>query len=114
MVRSDHPTAREEAMHALQLELRVGDFDRWKGSFDDDPVGRERHGVRGHRVLRSVDDRNLVIVLLEFDSAREAETMRSALTQLWEERGDELGLRDAYARLVEQIETKHYTGGAQG
>lgn len=42
----------------LRIEHRVPDYDQWKQAFDNDPVGRERMGVRRYRVLRSLDDPN--------------------------------------------------------
>ena len=39
-------------MHVLRVEHSVPDYDRWKQAFDDDPIGRERAGVRRYRILR--------------------------------------------------------------
>lgn len=52
--------------------LTVDDFDSWKSDFDGLTPGREEHGVRGHRIFRSTDDANDVVVLLEFDTEERA------------------------------------------
>ena len=69
-------------MPILQIEHRVRDYDAWKRAFDSDPVGRSQGGVRKHRIVRGVDDPNLVAIELEFDQAEAAESFRGALEQL--------------------------------
>jgi hypothetical protein len=71
-------------MHILRLEYAVPDFDAFKESFDNDPIGRERSGVRRYRLLRPTSDPNCVIIDLEFDSASEAEAVHAALRELWD------------------------------
>ena len=66
-------------MYILRIEHPVPDYDAWKASFDSDPIGRERSGVRRYRVLRATDDPNYVMIDLEFDSASEAEAVKAAL-----------------------------------
>jgi hypothetical protein len=39
-------------MYILRIEHPVPDYDTWKASFDSDPIGRERSGVRRYRILR--------------------------------------------------------------
>lgn len=95
-------------MPILQIEHAVRDFDAWKQAFDGDPVGRERSGVRRHRVARLADDPNLVLIELEFESRDEAEAFRTSLEQLWERVGDKLGLGGPQARIVETVETVEY------
>lgn len=92
-------------MPILQIEHRVRDYDAWKRAFDSDPVGRAQGGVRGHRIVRGVDDPNLVAIELEFDTAEAAESFRGALEQLWGRVGDELGLENREMRIVETTET---------
>ena len=58
-------------MPVLRLEHAIRDFDLWKSAFDRDPIGRERSGVRGHRVFRPIDDPNYIAVDLEFDTVAE-------------------------------------------
>jgi hypothetical protein len=95
-------------MPILQIEHGCRDFDAWKRAFDSDPLGRERNGVRRYRIVRLTDDPSHVAVDLEFDSAEEAEAFRSSLEGLWSRRGDELGLKDPRARIVETTETHEY------
>jgi len=59
-------------MFVLQIDYTVSDYDAWKKLFDSDPAGRERAGVRRHRVLRGIDNPNLAIVELEFAEELEA------------------------------------------
>ena len=95
-------------MPILQIEHAVRDFGAWKQAFDSDPVGREQGGVRRYRISRPTDDANYVIVDLEFDSAGEAESFRTALRELWGRIGGDLGLQDPQARIVEVVESKEY------
>ena len=92
-------------MHILRIEHPVPDFDAWKEAFDDDPIGRERSGVRRYRVLRPTDDPNYVMIDLEFDSASEAEAVEAALRELW---GRVDVMHSPQARIVEAVEIKEY------
>jgi hypothetical protein len=94
-------------MVILQIEHAVPDFDAWKAAFDADPVGRERGGVRGHRVLRPVDDRYYAMVELEFDSRAEAEAVLEKLRGLWSHVQGSI-VEDPRARIVEVVETRRY------
>ena len=95
-------------MPILQIEHAVRDYDTWKRAFDSDPVGRERGGARRHRIVRSIDDPNYVVIDLEFDGTSEAEAFRTALQELWGRVGGELGLEGPQARIVETVESKEY------
>jgi hypothetical protein len=95
-------------MPILQIEHAVRDFDTWKQAFDSDPVGREQGGVRRYQISRPLDDPNYIVVDLEFDSSGEAEAFRDALRGLWNRAGDELGLQNPQARIVETVESKEY------
>jgi hypothetical protein len=95
-------------MHILRIEHPVPDFDVWKKTFDDDPIGREQSGVRRYRILRSIDDPNYVMVDLEFDSSREAEAVRAALRDLWGRVEAEGLIGGPQARIVEAVESKEY------
>ena len=92
-------------MYVLRVEHPVPDFDAWKEAFDSDPIGRERSGVRRYRILKPVDDSNYVMIDLEFESAREAEAVSSALRELWK-RVDVM--HSPRARIVEAVETGEY------
>ena len=51
---------------------RVADFDAWKKMYDDFGPVQAEHGVRGHQVLRSIENPNDVIVTHTFDSPEAA------------------------------------------
>jgi hypothetical protein len=95
-------------MPILRIEHPVRDYEAWKQAFDSDPVGREQGGVRRYRVLRPTDDPNYVLVDLEFDTASEAEAFRTALRELWDRVGSNLGLEGPQARIVEAVESEGY------
>ena len=97
-------------MHILRIEHQIRDFDSWKTAFDSDPVGRQRSGVRRHRVLRPVDDPNYVMIDLHFDSSSEAEAFLAALRRdVWRSRRAAPALIGSpQARIVEAVESKEY------
>jgi hypothetical protein len=92
-------------MHVLRIEHPVPDYDAWKQAFDSDPIGRERGGVRGYRVLRAADDPNYALIDLEFDDADTAEAFLVKLRELW---GRVDVMRDPTARIVEVVESGQY------
>jgi hypothetical protein len=99
-------------MFTVRIEHPVSDYETWKTAFDDDPIGRERSGVRRHTVLRSTDDPNHVLIDLEFGSRDEAEAMLVALRALWGRVEGEV-ISDPRARILEAVETREY-GPAEG
>ena len=70
-------------MFVVHIEHPVLDYDRWKGAFDSDPVGRAEAGVRRHRVMRSADDSDVVVIDLELGTEAEARRMLESLHVLW-------------------------------
>jgi hypothetical protein len=98
-------------MHILRIEHQVRDFGAWKQAFENDPVGRERLGVRSHRVLRPTDDPNYVMIDLYFDSSVEAEDFLAALRRdVWPSREAAPALiGDPQTRVVEAVESKEYS-----
>jgi hypothetical protein len=56
---------------AFILGAFEGDFDAFKQTFDEDPLGRKQ-AATGHILSRSVDNPNLIFVRVDFDSAEEA------------------------------------------
>ena len=92
-------------MHILRIEHRAPNYEAWKQAFESDPVGRERGGVRRHRVSRQMDDPSYVMVDLEFETSGEAESFRAALLDLWS-RVDVI--RDPQIRIDELVESKDY------
>jgi len=95
-------------MAILQIEHAVRDYDAWKQAFDSDPLGRAQGGVRRYRILRPTDDPNYVKVDLDFDTVSEAETFGTALRELWDRVGSDLGLERPQARIVEVAESEGY------
>ena len=70
------------ATTVVRIEHAVDNFDGWKRAFENDPVGRQKSGVRRYRILRPNDDPNFVMIDLEFDNAKEAENFTSAMRNL--------------------------------
>jgi hypothetical protein len=60
-------------MATLHIEHPVTDFGTWKAAFDRFAELRDRSGVRGHRILRPVDNARYVVVDLDFQTVGEAE-----------------------------------------
>jgi len=89
-------------MNILHIQHSVPDFHRWKEAFDGDPMDRRGSGVRGYRVYRSVTDRGLVMIDLEFDTAPEAERMLGRLRQLWSGPGGAF-MRDPEGWILETV-----------
>jgi hypothetical protein len=65
-------------MAYIVTRIQVDDYDAWKPMFDLDGPGA-RHAAIGHRVLRSVDDPNVVYVFIEFSSTDDAIAARERL-----------------------------------
>ena len=86
----------------LRIEHRVNDYAAWRAAFDADPLGRERSGVIGYRVMRASDDLQTVMIDLEFGSIVEAEAMGSRLRSMWAGPASAL-VRDPRARVVELV-----------
>jgi hypothetical protein len=71
-------------MATLHIEHRVTDFVTWKAAFDRFAEVREKSGVRGHRILRPVDDARYVVIDLDFQTVGEAEKFLDFLkTSVW-------------------------------
>jgi hypothetical protein len=94
-------------MYMLRIEHPVSEYGSWKKAFDSDPVGREKAGVRRHRILRPVEDPNHVLIDLEFDSRAAAEGLLAAMQVVWGRVGGTF-MRDPQARIVEVAEVKEY------
>ena len=92
-------------MATLRIQHVVPSFEGWKRAFDSDPMDRAGSGVRRYSVSRSTDDRNLVMIDLEFASAQEAESMLQRLRILWAGPGGAV-MRDPQAWIVETIESR--------
>jgi hypothetical protein len=94
-------------MYILRIEHPVPDFGGWKKAFDSDPVGREKSGVRRHRILRSIDDPNFVLIDLEFDTSSQAEALLAAMRLVWGRVTGKI-VMSPQARIVEVVEAKEY------
>lgn len=71
-------------MATLRIEHPITDFGTWKAAFDRFAEAREKSGVRGHEILRPVDDAHYVVVDLHFQTVGEAEKFLSFLqTAVW-------------------------------
>ncbi len=70
-------------MYVLHIEHPVPSFEGWKKAFDSDPVGRVKLGVRRFRISRAVDDPIYVMIDLEFDTLKQAETLLAAMQVVW-------------------------------
>ena len=94
-------------MVILRIEHPVPDYPTWKRAFDSDPAGREQSGVRRYYIMRALDDPNVVMIDLEFDTQGEAEALLTAMREVW---GRVAGtvMRDPQARIVEVVESKVY------
>ena len=66
-------------MTYLMARLDVADFDAWKQIFDSDPAGRVQ-AANGHRICRSTENANELIVQVDFDSAEQAKAFRDRLS----------------------------------
>ena len=95
-------------MIIVRIEHAVGNFEAWKRAFENDPVGRQRSGVRKYRILRPNDDPNYVLIDLEFDNINQAEDFRSAMRNLWKSSDAQKVMQDPQMRIVELVETKEY------
>lgn len=89
----------------MRIEHPVSNYERWKATFDSDPIDREGSGVQRYRIMRAADDPNYVMIDLEFEGASEAEAVHAALRDLWE-RVDVM--QDPRARQVEVVESREY------
>jgi len=94
-------------MHTLQIQHQVPNYDGWKAAFDSDPVGRARSGVRGHRILRPIDDPNDVMIELDFDDAAHAEALLSAMRGVWANVQGTI-MMNPTTRILEVAEAREY------
>ena len=93
-------------MIIVQIEHPVSHFNAWKQAFDNDPVGRERPGVRRYRVLRPIDNPNYAIIDLEFEHSSEAQTFLAAMREVWSHVVGTIIESPPQVRIVEVVENK--------
>ena len=59
-------------MTVLAVRHTVADYATWKTGYDNHGVSRKEHGAIRDEVLRSVEDPNNLLVLIEFGSMADA------------------------------------------
>lgn len=92
-------------MYLIRIEHPVPDYDNWKRAFDSDPIGRERAGVRGLRIARSVEARNHVVIDLEFEDLDAARAMLEKLRVMWN-KVEGTVMSHVQAQIVEVVEER--------
>jgi hypothetical protein len=96
-------------MFTLHIEHPIRNFDIWKAAFERDPIGRERSGVRHHRIMQPIDDPNYVMIDLDFATVQEAEAVLAALRQVWQSPAAAPALGGSpQTRIVEVMESTSY------
>ena len=90
-------------MYILQIEHPVPNFEGWKKAFENDPIDRKGSGVTHYRISRKPDDKNYVIVDLEFDNITEAEACHAKLQNLWSHVEGTV-MNNPQSRIIEVIE----------
>ena len=94
-------------MTILQIEHKVPNYEGWKKAFDNDPIGREKSGVKQYRVYRQTDDPDNVIIDLEFDNPEAALKMLAALKNMWNKVEGTIMISPR-TTLLELVETNKY------
>lgn len=71
-------------MATLLIELKVRDYDMWRGAFERDAGGRQQAGVRRYRIFRPVDDERAVMLEADFDDVEHAQAFVDFMrTNVW-------------------------------
>ena len=96
---------RSNKMIILHIEHTVMNFENWKASFDGYEEFRQKSGVRRYHVSRPIDNPNVAMIDLEFDSLGEAETLLAGVQQVWQRVTGTL-IQDPQWRFCEVLETK--------
>jgi hypothetical protein len=94
-------------MVTLRIEHKVLDFDGWKAVFDNDPIYREKIGVKSYRIFRPVDDPDCAIVELDFEHLSQAQSTHETLQKIWPKVEGTIML-GPQVRILNIIETKKY------
>jgi hypothetical protein len=96
---------RSSKMIILHIEHIVMNFDNWKASFDTYEAFRQQSGVQRYRVSRPIDNPDVAMIDLEFDSLREAEALLAGVQQVWQRVGGTL-IQNPQWRFCEVLETR--------
>jgi hypothetical protein len=67
-------------MFTLSIEHAITDFPTWKKAFERFAAARSQAGVLAHRVRRPVSDGHYLVIELDFETVKSAETFREFLT----------------------------------
>jgi hypothetical protein len=67
-------TVKDRPLAGAIVRHEVSDFASWKRAFDDDGARRQKAGILGHAVNRSIKNPNLVVIYLQAESL---ETLRA-------------------------------------
>ena len=94
-------------MVILQIEHKIQRYDDWKKAFDNDPVGREKMGVKRYRVYHPPGDTSYVVIDLEFEDVNKAQKMLEALKRLWTNVEGKI-MFDPKVRILEVADSKDY------
>jgi quinol monooxygenase YgiN len=99
-------------VHVVTLVVfhHVRDYDRWKTVFDEHEGVRRGHGQLEHRVFRSVDDPNRVVVHNDFPGEEAARAFMAdpSLAEAMERAGV---TDEPWLGLIERVERKRYAEG---
>ncbi len=94
-------------MATLHIEHAISDFDVWRGAFERFEQYRMQAGVRAQRIQRPVDDRNYVVIDLDFDTVGGAEKFLDFLTTtVWSSRDKSPALAGTpQTRILETVQS---------
>ena len=100
-------------MVTLVVFHHVADYDVWKSVFDEHETARRGHGQLEHRVVRSVDNPNRVVVHNDFASEEAARSSMAdpSLAAAMERAGV---TDEPWLGVIERVEQKRYTEGPSG
>lgn len=90
-------------MPTLRIEHAVPSFEMWKQAFDNDPADRKGSGVTRYRISRGIEDPNIVVIDLDFDTFADAQKLLQFMEQIWAGPGKAF-MVDPRARIVETVE----------
>lgn len=91
-------------MPTLRIQHSVPNFEGWKRAFDGDPADRKGSGVRRYSVSRSIDDPNIVMIDLFFESSDEARGLLAKMERIWLGPGKEV-MQNPEAWIIDTVES---------
>ncbi|MCG2623140.1 hypothetical protein LVY72_14660 [Arthrobacter sp. I2-34] len=91
-------------MFTLRIEHTVRDFRMWMRAFDRDLLGRGAAGVRSYKISRPLDEKNVAILELDFDTEEAAaEFLPRLQNEVW--KSDLMSQALAEAPVTKIVET---------